>query len=145
MNNASGIDIVPLAMLHSLKHFSVLHERNVILNVETEQVPRVARRERIVVTGLGERFYRIVLRYGFMEQPDVPAAFADCSLGGEPFDMMRTSFFVSRENVCVAPHGRLNPVIRRLFIWMHRNASDATEFFRIPRNRIVELGARIEL
>ncbi|HEX4584581.1 MAG TPA: potassium transporter Kup [Burkholderiaceae bacterium] len=139
------IDVVPLAMLHSLKHYSVLHERNVILNVETEQVPRIARRDRIVATALGGRFYRIVLRYGFMEQPDVPAAFADCSLDGEGFDMMRTSFFVSRENVCVAPHGRLNPVVRRLFIWMHRNANDATEFFRIPRNRIVELGARIEL
>jgi KUP system potassium uptake protein len=139
------IDVVPLAMLHSLKHYSVLHERNVILSVETEQVPRVPHPDRITVTPLGERFYRIVLRYGFMEQPDVPAAFHHCTPDGECFDLMRTTFFMSRETVCAGPHGRLNPVVRRLFIWMHRNASDATDFFRIPRNRIVELGARIEL
>jgi KUP system potassium uptake protein len=138
-------DVVPVAMLHSLKHYSVLHERNVILHVETEQVPRIARRERAAVSALGGRFYRIVLRYGFMEQPDIPAAFAGLKLDGEGFDLMRTTFFVSRATLCDAPHGRLNPVVRRLFIWMHRNASDATEFFRIPRNRIVELGARIEL
>jgi KUP system potassium uptake protein len=139
------IEVVPLAMLHSLKHYSVLHERNVILSVETEQVPRVQERDRITVTALGECFYRIVLRYGFMEQPDVPAAFCDCSLDGQGFDLMRTTFFMSRETVCVAPQGHLNPLVRRLFIWMHRNASDATDFFQIPRNRIVELGARIEL
>jgi len=139
------IEVVPLAMLHSLKHYSVLHQRNVILSVETEQVPRVPDRDRIAVTPLGERFYRIVLRYGFMEQPDLPAAFRDCTLDGEGFDLMRTTFFVSRETVCAAPQGRLNPLVRRLFIWMHRNASDATDFFNIPRNRIVELGARVEL
>jgi KUP system potassium uptake protein len=139
------VDSVPLTMLHSLKHYSVLHERNMILSVETAQVPRVHHRDRIGVTAFGERFYRIVLRYGFMEQPDIPAAFADCTLDGEGFDLMRTSFFMSRETVCVGAHGRLNPVVRRLFIWMHRNAYDATDFFRIPRNRIVELGVRIEL
>jgi len=139
------VDVVPLAMLHSLKHYNVLHERNVILSVETAQVPRVPDGDRINVTALSERFYRIVLRYGFMEQPDVPAAFAHCTPDGMCFDLMRTTFFMSRETICVAPQGRLNPVIRRLFIWMHRNASDATDFFQIPRNRIVELGARIEL
>jgi KUP system potassium uptake protein len=139
------IDVVPPAMLHSLKHYNVLHERNVILSVETDQVPRVQHHDRIAITALGERFYRIVLRYGFMEQPDVPAAFARCVLDGEGFDLMRTTFFVSHETVCVGEHRRLNPVVRRLFIWMHRNAYDATDFFRIPRNRIVELGARIEL
>ena len=138
-------DAVPLAMLHSLKHYNVLHERNVILHVETELIPRVPQRQRVTVTALGQRFYRIVLRYGFMEQPDIPRAFAECNLDGEGFDLMRTTFFMSRDNVCVATHGRLNPVVRRLFIWMHRNAGDATEFFRIPPNRIVELGARIEL
>jgi KUP system potassium uptake protein len=139
------VDVVPLAMLHSLKHYNVLHERNVILSVETQQVPRVHPSDRITVTALGQRFYRIVLRYGFMEHPDVPAAFAHCALDGAGFDLMRTTFFMSRETICTAARGRLNPVVRRLFIWMHRNASDATDFFRIPRNRIVELGARIEL
>jgi KUP system potassium uptake protein len=138
-------DVVPLAMLHSLKHYNVLHERNVILHVETEQVPRVPHRDRITLKPLGQGFHRIVLRYGFMEQPDVPRAFAECRLDGEGFDLMRTTFFLSRDNVCVAAHRRLNPVVRRLFIWMHRNAADATEFFHIPPNRIVELGARVEL
>ena len=139
------LDVVPLAMLHSLKHYNVLHERNVILSVETEQVPRVGRADRIAVTPLGERFYRIVLRYGFMEQPDIPQAFARCTPGGEGIDMMRTTFFLSRETVCLGERARLNAVSRRLFIWMHRNASEATDFFRIPRNRIVELGARLEI
>ncbi|MBV8210872.1 MAG: KUP/HAK/KT family potassium transporter [Burkholderiaceae bacterium] len=140
------LDVVPLAMLHSLKHYNVLHQRNVILHIETEQVPRVPNHERLYVTPLGERFYRIVLRYGFMEHPNVPAAFDNCALAGEGFDLMSTTFFFSHETVCAGEKkGALNPIIRRLFIWMHRNAYDATDFFRIPRNRIVELGARIEL
>jgi KUP system potassium uptake protein len=81
-----------------------------------------------------------------MENPDLPAALTFCTLDGEGFDMMRTTFFVSRETVGVARRGRrFQGLERRLFAWMHRNATDATEFFRIPRNRIVELGARIEL
>jgi KUP system potassium uptake protein len=139
------LDVVPLAMLHSLKHYNVLHERNVILSVETEQVPRVRPGDRITITPLGERFYRIVLRYGFMEQPDIPRAFGHCALDREGFDLMRTTFFLSRETVCVGERAGLNVVARRLFIWLHRNAYDATDFFRIPRNRIVELGARLEL
>ena len=142
---ARRLDIVPLALLHSLKHYAVMHERNVILHVITEQVPRVSHRDRIQTSPLGPDFYRVILRYGFMESPDLPAALAHCTLDGEGFDMMRTTFFLSRETVGIAPHSRTETLARRLFAWMHRNATDATEFFRIPRNRIVELGARIEL
>jgi KUP system potassium uptake protein len=142
---ARRLDIVPLALLHSLKHYAVMHERNVILHVITEQVPRVSHRDRIQTSPLGPDFYRVILRYGFMESPDLPAALAHCTLDGEGFDMMRTTFFLSRETVGIAPHSRTGTLARRLFAWMHRNATDATEFFRIPRNRIVELGARIEL
>jgi KUP system potassium uptake protein len=142
---ARRLDIVPLALLHSLKHYAVLHERNVILHVLTEQTPRVPARDRIETSPLGTGFYRVILRYGFMEYPDLPAALAHCTLDGEGFDMMRTTFFLSRETV-EAKRGRsLQGLARRVFSWMHRNATDATEFFRIPRNRIVELGARIEL
>jgi KUP system potassium uptake protein len=125
----------------------VLHQRNVILHVETEQVPRVAASERACVTALGHDFYRIVLRYGFMQQPNIPAALAHCTPGGQGFDMMQTSFFLSRESVAMSGASKRRPsaVFRRLFVWLHRNATDATEFFRIPRNRMVELGARIEL
>ncbi len=140
-------DMVPVAMLHSVKHYHVLHQRNVILSVETEHVPRVAAAEQISVTALGHEFYRIVLHYGFMQDPDVPAALAHCSLGGQALEEMETTYFLSR--VSVAKSGadpqRLNPLFCGLFGWMHRNEADATEFFRIPRNRIVELGAQIEL
>ncbi|HYA65877.1 MAG TPA: potassium transporter Kup, partial [Burkholderiaceae bacterium] len=100
---------------------------------------------RIQISTLAPSFYRIVLRYGFMEYPDLPAALAHCSLDGQGFDMMRTTFFLSRETVARKPGRSFEGIARRLFAWMHRNATDATEFFRIPRNRIVELGARIEL
>ena len=141
------IDTVPVAMLHSVKHYHVLHQRNVILHVETEQVPRVAASDRASVTDLGRNFYRIVLRYGFMQQPDIPAALAECRAGGQGFDMMQTTFFLSRASIATSGAGkrRMNPLLRRLFAWLQRNAADATEFFHIPYNRIVELGARIEL
>ncbi len=142
---ARRTDVVPLALLHSLRHYSALHERNVVLHVVTEQTPRVPPAERAEVASLGNGFHRIVLRYGFMESPDLPAALARCRLDGEGFEMMRTTFFVSRETVAVAPGHLHLRAQRRLFVWLHRNAADATEFFRIPRNRIVELGSRIEV
>jgi KUP system potassium uptake protein len=140
-------DVVPVAMLHSMKHYHVLHQRNVILHVETEKVPRVPDRERISLNDLGNDFYRIELQYGFMQQPDIPAALAHCPCGGQAFDMMQTSFFLSRVSISTSGtvKGRMNPLLRSLFAWLHRNATDSTEFFRIPRNRIVELGTRIEL
>jgi len=138
-------DVVPRAMLHSLKHYKVLHERNVILHIETEQVPRVAVDKRFAIEVLGPQFYRVVLRCGFMEHPDIPAALSHCVLDGQGFDMMDTTFFMSRDTVRLAKRSRMNPIIRHMFIWMYHNASDATEFFRMPPNRIVELGARIEL
>ena len=141
------IDSVPVAMLHSVEHYHVLHQRNVILSIETERVPRVAASECASVTALSNDFYRIVLRYGFMQHPDIPVALAHCTLGGQGFDMMQTSFFLSRGSVGRAGVAmpRLNPLFYRVFAWMRRNETDATEFFRIPPNRIVELGARIEL
>jgi KUP system potassium uptake protein len=140
-------DVVPVAMLHSLKHYHVLHQRNVILHVETEKVPRVRDSERARVDELGSGFYRIVLHYGFMQQPNIPAALAHCPVGGQGFDMMQTSFFLSHVSIATAEAGKrsLNPLFRRLFAWLQRSATDATEFYRIPRNRIVELGIRIEL
>jgi KUP system potassium uptake protein len=140
-------DVVPLSMLHNVKHYHLLHERNVILHIETAQVPRVTAAQRALVTDLGSNFYRIDLHYGFMQQPNIPSALASCTAGEPGFDMMQTSFFLSRVTVVASAVGerRLNPVLRRLFASMQRNAADATEFFGIPPNRIVELGARIEL
>lgn len=141
------VDVVPVAMLHSAKHFHVIHSRNVMLHVQTAQVPRVPPEQRIEVKDLGNACYNVILHFGFMQQPDIPGALAGIKVGGAGFDMMDTSFFVSRLTVGAASHGHkpLNPFFRGLFAWMHRNEADATEFFRIPRNRIVEMGARIEI
>ncbi len=140
-------DAVPIAMLHNVEHYHVLHKCNVILHVETEQVPRVPESERASVTDLGNGFYRILLHYGFMQHPNIPAALESCTIGGRRLDCTQTSFFLSRVAIVKAGAGnrRLQPILRRLFSWMQRNAADATEFFRIPPNRIVEMGARVEL
>ncbi len=140
-------DAVPIAMLHNVEHYHVLHKCNVILHVETEQVPRVRASERASVSDLGNGFYRILLHYGFMQHPNIPAALESCTIGGRRFDWTQTSFFLSRVAIVKAAAGnrRLQPLVRRLFSWMQRNAADATEFFCIPPNRIVEMGARVEL
>jgi KUP system potassium uptake protein len=141
------IDMVPIAMLHSVKHYHVLHQRNVVLSVETEHVPRVAEADQVSVTALGHDFHRIVLRYGFMQHPDIPAALVNCLLEGQGIDEMQTTFFISRVSVSktVDDRDQINPLFCQIFAWLHRNEADATEFFHIPRNRIVELGAQIEL
>jgi KUP system potassium uptake protein len=141
------LEFVPVPMLHNLKHYKVLHERNVIVHVMTEHVPRVARRDRAEVTALGGDVYTIVLHYGFMEYPNIPMALEACEEVVEAlhFDMMQTSFFLARESIGAASPSALNSFRRQLFIAMHRNAQDATAFFRIPPNRMVELGSRIEI
>jgi KUP system potassium uptake protein len=136
--------VVPHAMLHNLKHNKVLHERNVFLTVETLSVPYSHKRLRI--DEIGDGFYRVVVRFGFMETPDVPAALMrSCDNGGIYFDPMDTTYFASRETV-VASRRRGMPIWRdKLFALMHRNAAPATGFFRIPGNRLVELGSQVEI
>ncbi|WP_368562692.1 potassium transporter Kup [Pseudoxanthomonas sp. UTMC 1351] len=136
--------VVPHAMLHNLKHNKVLHERNVFLTVETLTVPYSHKRLRI--DEIGEGFYRVVLRFGFMETPDVPLGLMrSCDNGGIYFDPMDTTYFASRETV-VASARRGMPIWRdKLFALMHRNAASATGFFRIPGNRLVELGSQVEI
>lgn len=140
------VDLAPVALLHNVKHYHVLHQRNVLLTVDTEHVPRVASGSRVRRIDLGHEFYNIDLRYGFMEHRDIPLALAEAMPAHAPFDLMNTSFFVSRASIERAPQkNRLNAFFRGLFTWLHRNESDATEFFHIPRNRMVELGTRVEL
>jgi KUP system potassium uptake protein len=136
--------VVPHAMLHNLKHNKVLHERNVFLTVETLSVPYS--HKRLKIDEIGEGFYRVVLRFGFMETPDVPMALMQsCDNGGIYFDPMDTTYFASRETV-VASARRGMPIWRdKLFALMHRNAAPATGFFRIPGNRLVELGSQVEI
>jgi len=138
--------MVPHALLHNLKHNKVLHERNVFLTVETLTVPYAPSAKKLKIESIGDDFYRVIVRYGFMETPDVPAALMrSCDKGGIYFDPMDTTYFASRESV-VAIRRRGMPIWRdKLFAVMHRNAAPATGFFRIPGNRLVELGAQVEI
>ncbi len=141
----ANISAVPHALLHSLKHYKVLHERNVILSVETLDTPLAENGERIELHDLGHAFYALTLRFGFAEDQDVPATLAACATQGLRFDMMDTTFFLSRETI-VASHRAGMAVWRdKLFALMARNALAATAFFRIPGNRLVELGTQVEI
>ncbi|MGY1425643.1 potassium transporter Kup [Lysobacter sp. A289] len=138
--------VVPHALMHNLKHNKVLHERNVFLTVETLSVPYAPIDKRLKITEIGDDFHRVLIRFGFMETPDVPVALMrSCDQDGIYFDPMDTTYFASHETVVAAAH-RGMPVWRdRLFVFMHRNAAPATSFFRIPGNRLVELGAQVEI
>ncbi len=138
--------VVPHALLHNLKHNKVLHERNVFLTVETLTVPHAPQNKRLKIDPIGDDFYRVLIRFGFMETPDVPLALMrSCDAGGIYFDPMDTTYFASRETIVAGRH-RGMPVWRdKLFAFMHRNAAPATGFFRIPGNRLVELGAQVEI
>ncbi|WP_447937509.1 potassium transporter Kup [Thermomonas fusca] len=140
-------DVVPHALLHNLKHNKVLHERNVFLTVETLTVPYAPQEKRLKIEPIaGNDFHRVIIRYGFMETPDVPLALMrSCDQCDLVFNPMDTTYFVSRESI-VAARRRGMPVWRdKLFAFLHRNAAPATTFFRIPGNRLVELGAQVEI
>jgi KUP system potassium uptake protein len=136
---------VPSALLHNIKHNKVLHERVVVLTVEVADVPYVEASERYEVMDLGQGFYRLTLRYGFMEETDIPAALAHTQICGAPFEMMKTSFFLSRQTLLPADKPGMAIWREKLFSWMMRNAASAMEFFRLPTNRVVELGSQLEI
>ena len=137
---------VPHALLHNLKHNKVLHERNVMLTVEILESPVAEAEERIHLTPLGSDFYGLELRFGFAEDPNIPLALSKCAKSGLPFDLMDTTFFLSRENI-VADKRRPGMALwrDRLFAFMSRNALPATAFFQIPGNRLIELGTQLEI
>ncbi|MBH0112953.1 potassium transporter Kup [Novosphingobium sp. YJ-S2-02] len=136
---------VPSALLHNIKHNKVLHERVVVLTVEVQDVPYVESGERYSVSDLGQGFYRMTLRYGFMEETDVPSALAHNQMCGAPFEMMKTSFFLSRQTLVASEKPGMAIWREKLFAWMMRNAASAMEFFRLPTNRVVELGSQLEI
>jgi KUP system potassium uptake protein len=137
---------VPHALLHNLKHNKVLHERNVMLTVEVLETPVADADERIHLTNMDGNFYGLELRFGFAEDPNIPLALSRCAKSGLPFDLMDTTFFLSRENV-VADKRRPGMALwrDRLFAFMSRNALPATAFFQIPGNRLIELGTQVEI
>jgi KUP system potassium uptake protein len=142
---ASTSSGVPSALLHNIKHNRVLHERVIILTVQIAEVPYVEEENRAQCKTLGEGFYRVVLRYGFLEETDVPAALARVDLCGPPFEMMQTSFFLSRQTLIASKVPGMAIWREKIFAWMLRNAANAMEFFRLPSNRVVELGSQVEI
>ncbi|KGQ18756.1 Kup system potassium uptake protein [Lysobacter dokdonensis DS-58] len=139
-------DLVPKALLHNLKHNKVLHERNVLLTVETLAVPHVPPAERLVLRTIGDDFHQASVRFGFMETPDVPLGLMrSCDAGGPVFDPMDTTYFASRESIVAARRTGMPTWRDRVFGFLHRNATPATDFFRIPGTRLIELGSRVEI
>jgi len=136
---------VPSALLHNIKHNKVLHERVVVLTVQIADVPMVEPAERASVKDFGQGFYRLTLRFGFLEETDVPAALASVTVCGTPFNMMQTSFFLSRQTLIPADKPGMALWREKLFAWMLRNAADAMGFFRLPTNRVVELGSQMKI
>ncbi|PSJ39841.1 potassium transporter Kup [Sphingomonas deserti] len=138
-------DGVPHALLHNLKHNKVLHDRVMLLTVKIEDVPFVEEGRRFDLTDLGSGFYRLVLRFGFMQESDVPAALARVETCGPAFKMMDTSFFLARQTLLASARPGMWIWRERLFAWMLRNAESAMEFFKLPPNRVVELGSQVEI
>ena len=138
-------DGVPNALLHNLKHNKVVHERLVLLTVVTEEIPRVEDRDRVTVHCLGSNTYRIIIRYGFTEDPDLPHALALCEPYGLSFEMMDTTFFLGRATLIPTDRAGMALWRERLFANMFRTATRPMDFFRIPYNRVVELGTQVEL
>jgi len=139
-------DATPHALLHSLKHFKALHECNVFLTVEYEDIPAVDTERRVSCEPFGNDAWRVIARYGFMERPDIVDALERCAPHGLQLEPMEASYFLSREKIVSMSHaGRLRTWRDRVFAAMARNAAGAPDFFNIPANRVVELGTRIEI
>ncbi|MGL5005893.1 MAG: low affinity potassium transporter Kup [Plesiomonas sp.] len=136
---------VPYALLHNLKHNKVLHERVVLMTIRTEDVPYVAADQHIEIEQLSPSFVRVMATYGFKETPDVEEVFRRCCMKGMMFSLMDTSFFLSRETLIMGKRSLFGLVRGLIFMWLSKNALRSTDFFHIPPNRVVELGAQIEI
>ena len=142
---ASTTEGVPPALLHNLKHNHIMHERVAILTVVTEGVPHVSPEGRRKVDDLGQGFYRIVLHYGFMDEVDIPAELAIEDRAGGPFRAMETSYFLARQTLIASSRPGMAIWREKLFAWMVRNAESAMQFFKLPTNRVIELGSQVEI
>ena len=135
----------PTALMHSLKHYKVLHEQNVILSVVTAPQPVVPDNERVKMEAINDLFMRVKLTFGYMEQPNIPRALAICRKQGWKFDIMTTSFFLSRRSLKASPNSGMPLWQDKLFIGLARTAADATEYFQIPTGRVVEIGTQVAI
>jgi len=141
----SDPECAPTALMHSLKHYKVLHEKNVILTIESAPTPRIDDAERVRMEQLSETFSRVTLRFGFMESPNVPKTLAIARRLGWQFDIMSTSFFLSRRALKPAAHSGMPRWQDLLFIRLSRAANDATDYFQIPTGRVVEVGTQVTI
>ncbi|MFN3805886.1 potassium transporter Kup [Asticcacaulis sp.] len=141
----SDAEVAPVALMHNLKHNKILHEKNIILTVDTRNIPRVHESERITIEKLDEDFKRVTVHYGFMESPNLPKAMGICRKQGLKFDIMATSFFLGRRSVVASATSGMPLWQDRLFIFLMRNATNPTEFFHIPPGRVVELGTQVSV
>jgi KUP system potassium uptake protein len=143
---STSADVVPAALLHNLKHNQVLHQRVLILNVKIEEVPQVSAEKRLEVHDAGEGFYRVILHYGYMEEVNIPGDLARIDTCGEPFNMMSTSFFLGRQKLIASKKDPGMALWReKLFAWMLKSSESAMEFFKLPTNRVVELGSQLQI
>ena len=133
----------PTSLMHNLKHNRVLHERNIILSIKTEDMPRVPRHERVTIDRVTDSFIRVIARYGFMETPSVPKILELCRRKDLNIDIGATSFFLSRRNLKTTPKSEMPAWQERLFVGLARSAQDATTYFQIPTDRVVEVGTQV--
>lgn len=140
--NPSGI---PRTLLHNFKHNKILHRQNVLVSVQTEDIPHVPDEERTQIKSYPEGFYQIIIRYGFSEDPDLTAALGKIQIEGLDLNPMKITFFLGRETLILTPKPNLRPWRKTLFAYLSRNAWDASKFFRIPPNRVIEVGIQVEL
>ena len=139
----SDPDTAPVAMMHNIKHNKVLHEKNVILTVQTAETPRVLDEDRVRIEPVNNDFTKVVVAYGFTESPNLPKALGLCRKQGLKFDIMATSFFLGRRSVVASAHSGMPLWQDKVFIFLMRNAANPTDFYQIPPGRVVELGAQV--
>jgi KUP system potassium uptake protein len=137
-------NLVPRALLHNYKHNGILHEQTFIVTVQNGETPLVSAHDRISLEPVGSGIYKITFRYGFMESPDVPKLLAQIKIPGVAIDPARFSYFLGKESLVPSHHGNMAPWRKQIFMFLSKNSLDASSFFNLPPNRVVELGAQIE-
>lgn len=142
---SSSREAVPPALLHNVKHNKVLHERNIVVTVAVERIPHVAVDARLELIRVDEGIHRAILHYGFMDEVDLPEALRTCHDWSPPLKPMETSFFLGRQTLIASERPGMALWREKLFAWMQRNAESAMDFFRLPTNRVVELGSQVEI
>jgi KUP system potassium uptake protein len=141
----ADVDYAPTALMHNLKHNRILHERNIVLSIRTEETPRVPRHERVEIDRSNETFIRVIASYGFMETPSIPKILESCRRKDLNVDIGATSFFLSRRSLRPTTRSEMPRWQERLFIWLARTAEDATTYFKIPTDRVVEVGTQVAI